>query len=347
MLAPFAKEYHVRPFALPGVNVFTGNELDPTDEPDAALIFGGDGTVHRHLGTLVLKKTPVLAVPIGSANDFAATLGIDSREHALGAWKRFCDTRRNLRLVDLGTIQPLPEQEGAGLQPAAPDCKDPWEDESLETLHFVSDGPRRDLPQLGSRIERSQSRRGIEAARQASRTHHFACIAGTGLDAVVSRQISKYPRWLRSHGGYVLALVQVLANFHPPQMTVSLERDGRWQTPVHEAGMVIAAGNGSRYGGGMRMAHLAELDDGLLDACFVRRLNKLRLLRLLPALFSGAHIGLKEVEYWKATRVRIQTEPVTDLFADGEYVCSTPVELSVEAAALRVIVPGCPTDTKR
>jgi diacylglycerol kinase (ATP) len=137
-----------------------------------------------------------------------------------------------------------------------------------------------------------------------------------------------------------LALVRVLANFHPPQMTVSLEIGGCWQTPVREAGMVIAAGNGSRYGGGMRMAHLAELDDGLLDACFVRRLNKLRLLRLLPVLFSGDHIGLKEVEYWKATRVRIQTEPVMDLFADGEYVCATPVELSVDRAALRVIVPG-------
>jgi diacylglycerol kinase family enzyme len=342
MLAPFAKEYHVRPFALPSVNVFTGNELDPTDEPDAALIFGGDGTVHRHLGTLVLRKTPVLAVPIGSANDFAATLGIDSVEHALAAWKRFCDTRQNLRLIDLGTIQPLRPLEAAELLPAAPDYRveGPEEDESLETLHFVSDGPRRDLPQLGSRIERSQSRRWIEAAHQASRTHHFACIAGTGLDAVVSRQITKYPRWLRSHGGYVLALVEVLANFHPPQMTVSLEIAGRWQTPVREAGMVIAAGNGSRYGSGMRIAHLAELDDGLLDVCFVRRLNKLRLLRLLPVLFSGAHIGLKEVEYWKATRVRIQTEPVMDLFADGEYVCATPVELSVDPAALRVIVAG-------
>ena len=71
------------PFELPGINIFTGNELDPTDEPDAALIFGGDGTLHRHLGTLALKKTPTLAVPIGSANDFAATMGIHSVADAL------------------------------------------------------------------------------------------------------------------------------------------------------------------------------------------------------------------------------------------------------------------------
>ena len=41
MLAPFARERLVRPFELEGVNIFTGNELDPTDEPDAALFLAG------------------------------------------------------------------------------------------------------------------------------------------------------------------------------------------------------------------------------------------------------------------------------------------------------------------
>jgi diacylglycerol kinase family enzyme len=341
MLSPFAKEQQVRPFELAGVSVFTGNELDPTDEPDAALIFGGDGTMHRHLGTLALKKIPVLAVPIGSANDFAQSVGIDSVERALAEWKRFCETRDNSRLIDLGTVQRLHPYEADEMLPAVPDDEpdDPWQGESLETLHFVPNGPRPDLPQLGPRIEHSQSRRWIEAEREAARTTHFACIAGTGLDAGVNRQTMRQSGWLRAHGGYVVALVQVLARFRPPQITVSLEIDGHWQTPVREAAMLIAVGNGPRYGSGMRLAHLAAMDDGLLDVCFVRRLSKLRLLRLFHVVFRGGHIGMKEVEYWKATRVRIQTDPVMELFADGEYVCPTPVELGVRRDALRVIAP--------
>ncbi len=342
MLAPFAKEHDVRPFEVPGVNIFTGNELDPTDKPDAALIFGGDGTLHRHLGTLALHKTPTLAVPMGSANDFAATLGIESVEQALAAWKRFCETRSNARLIDLGTIQPLHAYEAAEMLPATgeDDADDPWQGESLETLHFVPDGPRRDLPQLGPRIEHSQARRWLDAEREASRTSYFAGIAGTGLDAVICRQTMEHPRWLRAHGGYVFALVQTLPGFRPPLVTVSLEIDGHWRTPVREPGMLIAVGNGPRYGGGMRLAHRAELNDGLLDACFVRQLGKLRLLRLFHVVFSGRHIGMKEVDYWKATRVRIQTDPVMEIFADGEYACPTPVEIGVQRDALQVIVPA-------
>jgi diacylglycerol kinase family enzyme len=342
MLAPFANEHDVRPFELPGANIFTGNELDPTDKPDAALIFGGDGTLHRHLGTLAVHKTPTLAVPMGSANDFAATLGIENVGQALAVWKRFCEKQDNTRLIDLGTIQPLHAYEAAEMLPAAgnDDADDPWQGESLETLHFVPDGPRRDLPQLGPRIEHSQVRRWLDAEREASRTSYFAGIAGTGLDAVICRQTMEHPRWLRSHGGYVFALVQTLPSFRPPQVTVSLEIDGHWRTPVREPGMLIAVGNGPRYGSGMRLTHRADLHDGLLDACFVRQLGKLRLLRLFHVVFSGRHIGMKEVDYWKATRVRIQTDPVMEIFADGEYVCPTPVEIGVQRDALRVIVPG-------
>ncbi|HZD33440.1 MAG TPA: diacylglycerol kinase family protein [Candidatus Angelobacter sp.] len=338
----FAKQHDVGPFELPDVNIFAGNELDPTDQPDAALIFGGDGTLHRHLGTLELNKTPVLPVPIGSANDFAATMGIHSVADALAAWRQFCATRANTALVDLGTIQPLLPYEASELLAAEPedDRDQPWEGESLETLHFVPDGPRRDLPQLGPRIEHSQARRWLDAEHEAQRTRYFAGIAGTGLDAVISHAVREQPRWLRAHGGYVWGLVRSLPRFHPPQVSVSLLIDGHWQTPVREPAVLIAAGNGPRYGSGMRIAHLADMNDGLLDVCFVRQLSKLRLLRLFHVVFSGRHIGMKEVEYWKATRVRIQTDPVMDLYADGEYVCPTPVEFAVKREALQVIVPG-------
>ena len=81
------------------------------------------------------------------------------------------------------------------------------------------------------------------------------------------------------------------------------------------------------------------MDDGLLDVCFVRKLSKVRLLRLFRVVYGGRHIGMKEVEYFPAERLRIVTDPVTEVFADGEPICTTPVELGVRRNALRVIVP--------
>ncbi len=326
---PVAREHHFRRFELPGVNLFSGNSLDPTDQPDAALVFGGDGTLHRHLGGLALKQIPTLIVPMGSANDFARSIGIETVEKALTAWKRFCAAGDNLRTIDLGTIQQLDE--------ADEDAPRAWQGESLESLHFVPDGPRRDLPRMDARIMQSQLRRLSEAEREAARTTFYACIAGTGLDAAVNRLTLRQPRWLRAHGGYVVALLQVLRSFQPPHITLSVEVDGQWRTQLDEPGFLIAAGNGPQYGHGMRLTHEAQMDDGLLDVCFVRPLGKLRLLRLFRVVYRGGHVGMKEVEYSRAARVRIRTEPATEIFADGEPICTSPVELGVQRDALRVI----------
>ena len=163
------------------MNLFSGNELDPTDQPEAALIFGGDGTIHRHLGGLALKQIPTLVVPLGSANDFAHAIGIETVEKALAAWQRFCTVGDNLRTIDLGTIQPLDEK------PLEPRPESSAGDEREENHLFPGKvsrwsrctscpaGPRPDLPQMGARIMQSQLRRRSEAERELTQ-HHVLCI---------------------------------------------------------------------------------------------------------------------------------------------------------------------------
>src|SRR5438445_13771768 len=78
-----------------------------TNEAEVILIFGGDGTVHRHLAQLVDLQLPVLVVPAGSGNDFARALNLHSVRDLLSAWKKFASSAANVRTIDLGVIVPL------------------------------------------------------------------------------------------------------------------------------------------------------------------------------------------------------------------------------------------------
>src|ERR1700688_477727 len=60
------------------------------NEADVILLFGGDGTIHRHLGQLVRLGLPVLVVPAGSGNDFARAIGLGGVRDSLAGWKKFC-----------------------------------------------------------------------------------------------------------------------------------------------------------------------------------------------------------------------------------------------------------------
>ncbi len=75
---------------------------------DAAIVLGGDGTIHHYLRDLAQLKIPVLMVPRGSGNDFARALGLRTEGDAVAAWNRFLDTGHS-REIDLGIITPLGE----------------------------------------------------------------------------------------------------------------------------------------------------------------------------------------------------------------------------------------------
>ena len=96
-------------FRSSGVDIKILDSLELTEHFSAALIFGGDGTVHRHLAQLGQQKVPTLVVPAGSGNDFAKALGIRNEEMALQAWKQFCAEEKNhgeknIKEIDLGMI---------------------------------------------------------------------------------------------------------------------------------------------------------------------------------------------------------------------------------------------------
>jgi YegS/Rv2252/BmrU family lipid kinase len=266
------------------------------DEADVILMFGGDGTIHRHLGQLVRLGLPVLVVPAGSGNDFARALGLRRVRDALGAWQRFCSGTGNVREIDLGVIS------------AAGDA---------------GDAP-------------------------APHKRYFCCVAGVGLDGEVSRRANRLPRWLRAHGGYVATLIPTIFSFAPLPMKILTAVEGPvegkaqnhdWSARSDQPTLLAAFANAPVYGGGMKIAPQAKMDDGLLDVCIVGGVDRLKLLCMFPTVYAGRHLTIKEVEYFQTGRLRIETERPLDVHADGEYVCQTPVDIAVQRAALRVVTP--------
>jgi diacylglycerol kinase (ATP) len=170
---------------------------------------------------------------------------------------------------------------------------------------------------------------------------YFCCVGGVGLDAEVARRANLLPRWLRARGGYAFSLLPELWKFAPGAMTISRPGAANPQALSSQktSTMVTAFANAPSYGGGMKIAPRAQLDDGLLDVCLIGQMNKFKLFCLFPTVYFGRHLNVPQVEYFQTEHARLETEQPHDVYADGEYVCRTPIEVSIARRALRVIVP--------
>lgn len=172
--------------------------------------------------------------------------------------------------------------------------------------------------------------------------HYFCAVGSVGLDAETARRANALPRWIRGHGGYALSLPFALRSFpsFPATLTATPAAQMSPEARLTNRLVLAAFANTPTYGHGIKIAPQARLDDGKLDVCAVSHLSKMRLLRVFPSVYFGRHLSLPEVNYFQIEKLRIDTETPLDVYADGEYVCRTPIEVSVARQILKVVTPG-------
>lgn len=165
------------------------------------------------------------------------------------------------------------------------------------------------------------------------RAHAFLTIVAVGFDAKVSERTNTM-RYPRGRLRYYLAIVIELLRLRPVLFRVSVD-DGDEQTAP---GTLLAIGNTSSYGGGMRICVGADPGDGALDIVHVAPLSRRRLLTLFPLLLRGTHLSRPEVTHRRATRVRVAA-PDLVVYADGERIGAAECVIGIRPAALRMMVP--------
>ncbi|MGO9209161.1 MAG: diacylglycerol kinase family protein [Terriglobales bacterium] len=89
ILGPDVPPQYLALFSGTGCEIIGHKRGEPVPSADAAIVLGGDGTIHHYLRDLSQLKIPVLVVPRGSGNDFAHALGLRTEGDAVAAWNRF------------------------------------------------------------------------------------------------------------------------------------------------------------------------------------------------------------------------------------------------------------------
>lgn len=162
----------------------------------------------------------------------------------------------------------------------------------------------------------------------------FIGIASCGFDSEVNRLANETALRL-GNLVYAYALLRALPRWHPARFTLRL--DGG--EPRELVGYSVAAANSTTFGGGMRIAPDASMEDGLLDVVLIGDVPRARYLLLAPTVVSGAHVRQPNVEVLRARELELSADRPFTLYADGDPLAELPVRLRAAPGAVRVLAP--------
>ncbi len=158
---------------------------------------------------------------------------------------------------------------------------------------------------------------------------------GVGFDSEVTRFANEL-KILRGPLVYPYSVIHTLATFQPPGMRV-VHDEGVFEGRV----MFVNLSNLPRFGGGMKIAPQAQIDDGVLDLVIVKEISRRTLLSVFPKVYIGKHVGHPAVVFVRTRKVEFTIDRPMMLYGGGEPVQpmlpGEPVAAEVVPGGLRVV----------
>ncbi|GAL94549.1 MAG: lipid kinase [Microcystis wesenbergii TW10] len=163
---------------------------------------------------------------------------------------------------------------------------------------------------------------------------YFFNVASLGLSVKITQKLNKGLKRRLGILAYAWTALQLLSKTRP--FTAMIGIDGQ---NIKVKTLQIAIGNGRYYGGGMPIAHDAQIDDQRLDLYSLEIEHWWQIFPLLWTLPRGQQGLLSWVRTLKGKEIQIQTRKPHSINTDGEITSTTPAMFRVIPAVLGVYIP--------
>jgi len=165
---------------------------------------------------------------------------------------------------------------------------------------------------------------------------YFINIASCGIGGLVDKVVNESSKALGGKLSFMLGTLRAWNEFEPPALQLTI--DDRAMARIKVVSVVIA--NGRYFGGGMKIAPNAQLDDGLFDVVIIRQMTTREIVPLAYRLYEGRIFESSAVSHIHARKLHAApVNPREDVLLDidGEQPGRLPATFTLLEGAVRVV----------
>lgn len=165
-------------------------------------------------------------------------------------------------------------------------------------------------------------------------TRYFANVADIGIGAETANRVNKHSKRLRGKLSFLIGTATTLMLYRNKELEVTIDE----KMVIKEKMSLVVVANGKYFGGSMKVAPDAVLDDGLFDVIIFGDLSKPDFIKSFPLVYEGRHMSHPKLKLIRGSRVKVTSGGNALLELDGEIPGHDDVEFTIMRKVLKLLV---------
>ena len=187
---------------------------------------------------------------------------------------------------------------------------------------------RADMTKIDVGVAEFQSFNGEQIKR------YFLNVLDFGMGAAVVECVNRKSKCFGGKISFLSGILQTLFTYKNKEIRSKLD-NGEWNT--HILNNFIVA-NGKYFGGGLKIAPDAIIDDGIFEIVLLGDYGKMEAILNLSNLRKGTHVTNPKVSVLRATTLQATADEPVFIDMDGEFVGKLPISVSILPGILPILV---------
>ncbi|NWF51576.1 MAG: diacylglycerol kinase family lipid kinase [Nitrospirae bacterium] len=186
-----------------------------------------------------------------------------------------------------------------------------------------------------SRTSKAVSLGKISSIYENQLTHHsspisryFLLMAGIGFDGETVSRINETVKKISGKGAYIISGFETLMTYNPKEIIIDI--NGKTCN-----GYSVIISKVAKYGGNFKITPNARLTDPFFYVCLFKGKRRIDILRYVIGIVVGRHLGYGDVDYIKASQVKVKGDAHIQI--DGDYFGKTPADFEVVPNAVMLV----------
>ena len=179
---------------------------------------------------------------------------------------------------------------------------------------------------------------------------YVANMCNIGFDAKVGGNFVKFKRIPGVSGkmAYALSIVDCFLGKISNNMTITMDNG----VEIHDKMLLCCVSKGLYCGGQYLASPKAQLSDGYMDVCPIKKISRLQFLKFFDLYKHGNHIDnpdlAKWISYYKVKKMTLKSQEKIPFAYDGDVVyLDGTINFEVVENAIEIIIPASPDEISK